>query len=99
MIGIAVGVIGLSLTDTCQLTLEEFNILYEEWDGYHTCLHRASWEQARFIAHCCLLPHTKKQLKPTDIVLFEWEKEKRESAIASATPEEFERVRKMYGGG
>lgn len=88
--------IGLSLSDTCALTLEEFNILYEEWDRYRTAVFRTSWEQARFMAHCSVMPHVKKGLVPTDIVCFDWEKEDKKN-IRTATKADFERMKKRFG--
>lgn len=88
--------IGLSLSDTCRLTLDEFNILYEEWDKYRTALYRTTWEQARFMAHCAVMPYAKRGLDATDLIQFEWDKGKTASA-GTATKEDFERIRGMFG--
>lgn len=44
--------------------------------------HKESWEQARMIAYITAQANSKKKLKPTDIIKFEWDKtqEKKESS-------------------
>ena len=88
--------IGLSLSDTYRLTLEEFNILYAEWDAYRTALYRSSWEQSRFVAHCSLMPHARRGLRPTDLVRFEWDGD-RLPAYTPATRRDFDRIRERFG--
>lgn len=88
--------IGLSLSDTYRLTLDEFNILYEEWDKYRTALYRTTWEQARFMAHCSVMPHTRRGFRPTELVRFDWDNGNKENT-GTATRKDFERIRKMFG--
>lgn len=88
--------IGLTLSDTYHLTLEEFNVLYEEWDRYRTALYRTSWEQTRFLAHCALMPYSKRGLSPEELLRFEWDKEKN-GIVRPATLEDFKRIQGMYG--
>lgn len=92
----AIGVVGLSLRDAYSLTLEEFNAVYEEWNILETARYRAGWEQARFIAHCALVPNAKRGFSPTDLVRFEWDKEMKTEA-RTATREDFERIRGRFG--
>lgn len=87
---------GLSLCDAYRLTLDEFNAVYEEWNTLETARYQAGWEQARFIAHCTLLPNTRKGFSPTDLVRFEWDKEAKPEAKL-ATREDFERIRGRFG--
>lgn len=87
--------IGLSLSDTYRLTLEEFNVLHEEWDKYRTALYRTAWEQARFVAHCSVMPYTRRGFRLADIVRFEWDEENIPDA-GTATREDFERIRGMF---
>lgn len=72
-------------------TAHNINILYEEWDKYRT-----TWEQTRFIAHCSVMPHAKRGLRPTELVEFEWDKENK-GEIKAATKEDFERMRGRLG--
>lgn len=92
----AIGVVGLSLRDAYSLTLEEFNAAYEEWNTLETARYQAGWEQARFIAHCTLMPNAKRGFSPTDLVRFEWDKETKIGA-KPATREDFERIRGRFG--
>lgn len=92
----AIGVVGLSLRDALGLTLDEFNAVYEEWNTLETARYQAGWEQARFIAHCSLIPHTRKGFTPTDLVRFAWDT----TAIPNvkpATMKDFERIRGRFG--
>lgn len=91
----AIGVIGLSLNDACSLTLEEFNAVYEEWNILETARYRAGWEQARFIAHCALMPNAKKGFLPTDLIRFDWDTETKTEA-KPATRSDFDRILKRF---
>lgn len=93
----ALGVVGLSLGDTLSLTPDEFNVVYEEWNMLETARYRAGWEQARFIAHCALMPNTKRGFKPTDLVRFDWDAANT-LPVETATLDDFERIRKRFGG-
>jgi hypothetical protein len=100
---VATGVVGLSLDDAYRLTPAEFNEAYRAWHEMHEAAYRTSWEQTRFIAHCSLAPHSKKRLKPTDLVLFDWERErggeKEKTSPGVCTREDFERIAKKYETG
>ena len=74
VIGIALGVIGLSMRDTLSLTLDEFAVLHEEWDRWQTARYRTGWEQTRFIGQCSLAPYMKRGT--AHIVEFDWEKKR-----------------------
>lgn len=60
-----------------------------------TARYRSGWEQARFMAHCALIPNTKKGFSPTDLVRFEWDEDTK-PRIKPATNEDFERIRKLF---
>lgn len=92
----AIGVVGLSLHDAYSLTLEEFNAVYEEWHIMETARYQAGWEQARFIAHCTLMPNAKRGFSPTDLIRFEWDKEIK-TEVRPATRKDFERIREKFG--
>jgi len=94
--GLAIGCIGMSREDFLRSTPDEFNVIAEAWNNNNVQRCRSGWEQARFIAQFVLMPYSKKTLKPTDLIVFEWEKP--ESITSkSATKEDFERIKKMYG--
>lgn len=91
----AIGVVGLSLGDACSLTLEEFYAVYEEWNSLETARYRAGWEQARFMAHCGLIPSAKRGFSPLDLVRFDWDNDTRQTA-APATRDDFERMKERF---
>lgn len=45
------------------MTLDEFTLVFEAWQQERMYDTRISWEQARFIAQCALMPYSKKGLK------------------------------------
>jgi hypothetical protein len=53
---------------------------------------RASWEQTRFLAYIIAQVNSRKRLKPTDILSFEWDKG--EKGKTEINPEEIERIKK-----
>lgn len=36
--------------------------------------YKAEWERTRWLAAVTISPHTKKKVKPTDLIEFEWER-------------------------
>ena len=44
LVGIAVGHIGMSLSDTYSLTVDELLVIYEQWKDLHEREERAQWE-------------------------------------------------------
>lgn len=80
-----------------QMTPEEPELMIEAWQQMRTDESRQSWEQTRFLALCALMPYSKKRLKPTDIVVFEWEKETLERRANKTTREDVERIMARFG--
>lgn len=72
--------IGLSLSDFCDLTPPEFEQVCNAYEDHrlneYQATHRNAWERMRFLALFFLLPYSKKALKVNDIVVFDWEKKK-----------------------
>lgn len=58
--------------------------LFEKWDVES----QGEWERTRWLACVTINPHVKKNLKPTDLTKFPWEKKKNEK-----TKEEIEKIR------
>lgn len=97
MLGLAVGCIGMSRSEFAALTPEEFNAIAEQWHANDTRHYRSGWEQARFVALCCLTPYSKRALKPTDIIRFDWETLPEKNNTPLPSKEDFERLKKEYG--
>lgn len=92
--GLAVGSIGMSLTDFCHCTPHEFHCIYRSWERTRM---REPWERTRFLACCVLQPYSKKALKVTDVCRFEWETEEKKQVAAESTRERFEELKKKVG--
>ena len=95
LVGIAVGHIGMSLSDTYSLTVDELLVIYEQWKELHEREERAQWERLRMLAQCVLMPHSKKPLKATDVFKLPWDR--LEEMAKKATPADFERIAEMFG--
>ena len=95
LVGIAVGHIGMSLSDTYSLTVDELLVIYEQWKDLHEREERAQWERLRMLAQCVLMPHSKKPLKATDVFKFPWDR--LEEVVKKATKADFERMAEMFG--
>ena len=76
MLGVAVGQIGLGVEEFYDLTFDEFSAITESYYQKQEMEFKMGWEQARFAAYYAVVPHSKKKLKLTDIVRFDWEKKK-----------------------
>ena len=86
---------GLSYDELYDLTPRAFNNQLKGFNDYQEQLIQDSWEQTRIIAHSCLAPHSKKKLKPTEILPFPWDK-KRKSNIKTASREHIQSVIEKY---
>jgi len=93
---LAVGCIGLSRKEFLQLTPDEFNAVYLQWNNDKEQQSKMSWEQTRFIAHCSLMPHVKKKLMPTDLIRFKWD-DRSEMEPSHASKADFYRIAQKYG--
>lgn len=94
--GIAVGSIGMSLTDFCRCTPHEFFLIYRHWEQSHV---RDPWERARFLACCVLQPYSKKALKVTDVCRFGWDEQEKHTPATESTKERFEELKRRAGMG
>lgn len=97
LVGIAVGQIGMSLSELYGLDAEEFGAIYKSYAEREEGRYRAGWEQARFVSLNILSPYTKKKLKPTDIALFPWEKEQQRAERKRVSDRDIERIKRQFG--
>lgn len=94
--GLAVGGIGMTLTDFCRCTPREFFSIYKHWE--HTQVHQP-WERARFLACCVLQPYSKKALKATDVCRFGWDEPSAEATLPAvqSTRQRFDELKRRAG--
>lgn len=93
---LAVGSMGMSLKDFDSLTPRQFRSVLDAWQRVYI---RQPWEQTRMLACCLLQPWSKKQLRPADVLRFEWDApEKKEVHPAEqSTRQRFEEIRRRAG--
>ena len=91
---VTVTFIGMSLSDTYLLTVDELLVIYEQWKDLHEREERAQWERLRMLAQCVLMPHSKKPLKATDVFRFPWDQS--DKGIKKATRMDFDRIKSMF---
>lgn len=89
--GLAVGSMGMSLTDFCNCTPHEFFCISRHWEQTQM---RDPWERARFLACCVLQPYSKKALKVTDVCRFSWDMQEKLSLAVESTRNRFEELKK-----
>ena len=73
---------------------------YNMSDGYSKKLemqYQADWERARWIASVVIAPHTKKRLKPTELITFPWEQKKATNKKIWSRGEVLDAVNKKFG--
>ena len=91
---VTVTFIGMSLSDTYLLTVDELLVIYEQWKDLHEREERAQWERLRMLAQCVLMPHSKKPLKTTDVFRFPWDQS--DKGVKKATRMDFDRMISMF---
>ena len=73
---------------------------YNMSDGYSKKLemqYQADWERARWIASVVIAPHTKKRLKPKELITFPWEQKKTTNKKIWSRGEVLDAVNKKFG--
>ncbi len=88
---------GLSYEGLYELTPRSFNNKIKGFSEHHTKSNQDSWERTRTIMIACLMPHSKKKLRPTDVLPFPWDnknKPKKEIASKEHIQKVLERYRK-----
>lgn len=87
LLAIGVGEIGLSVDDFWNLEFDEFHAISTAFNRSKNERFRDEWERSRFLAFYTLAPHSRKGLKPKDLIEFEWEKKEKHK--------ELERIKKV----
>ncbi len=92
--GVAVGCIGMSLPDFCALTPSEFSATHQKWLEAQDVHERRAWERMRTLATFAVQPYSKKRLKPSDLMVFPWERHQEEDDIpaAKSTKDRFKKL-------
>ena len=74
--------LGLSFDNLYDMTPRSFQNKLIGFKEHNEQLTQNTWEQTRLIIHSCLSPHSKKALKPKELLPFPWDK-KTKKVIAS----------------
>lgn len=80
MLGIALGCIGLSYDDFCNLYQQEFAAVNKAWYQQQEALQQGEWERTRILAAISIQPHVKKKLTPEKLLPLPWDGKRRKAA-------------------
>lgn len=83
----------MSVPDFRFLTPDEFNQIVKYHVRANETMFQNEWERARFISLYSLAPYSKKALKPSDVCMFDWEKNKPVKTDLSNEEKEYSRKR------
>ena len=89
----------LSYVELYDLTPRSFN---NKLVGYYNKIEQSSqnsWEQTRMIVHATFLPHSKKKVKPEEVMPFPWDKKrkkKKAKKVLRPNPEELKKILERY---
>lgn len=89
----------MSYDDFCRCTPSEFSAAAEAWNKIEESRMRRSWEQTRDLMMAMIQPYSKKPVKPTDIMQFEWDKKKPPKPVEKSTRERMEAVKSRLENG
>lgn len=73
----------MSYNELYDSTPRTFNNKLIGFNVYQEQLIQNTWEQTRIIVHSILSPHSKKKLKPKEILPFPWDSKNKPKKIAS----------------
>lgn len=77
----------MNITDFDSLTPREFDEIVKHYARANETVFKNEWERARFISLYTLAPHSKRALKPADICVFDWEKDKQTKELTKKEKE------------
>ena len=80
MLGVALGCIGLSYDDFCNLYAQEFAAINKAWYQQQEALQQGEWERTRILAAFTIQPHVKKKLTPEKLLPLPWDRKKKRAA-------------------
>ena len=80
MLGVALGCIGLSYDDFCNLYAQEFAAINKAWYQQQEALQQGEWERTRILAAITIQPHVKKKLTPEKLLPLPWDRKKKRTA-------------------
>ena len=99
MLGHALGCIGLSLEDFCQLTPEEFGAVCKAWHDRREQEMQDGWERMRMNATITIQPHVKGKVTPQKLLPLPWEKSIKKAEAPKVSAEEArKRFERLTGG-
>lgn len=84
LLGMAVGVAGISLPDFRQLTPGELEAALRAHREREELRRRDDWERMRLLAVMVMQPHCRKRLSPGKLLPFPWERKER---VGAAIPD------------
>jgi len=88
---------GLNDSELYDLTPRSFNNKLIGFNNRNQTLSQNYWEQTRMIVHATLSPHSKKKLKPKEIMPFPWDtKDKKAKKVHRPSPEELAKILERY---
>lgn len=76
----AVGRMGMAVSDFDNLTPDEFAAVTEAWDNQQTALHHDRWEQIRTLAAVVVSPWSKSGVKARNLLPLPWDADKDDTA-------------------
>ena len=86
---------GMSYDELYNSTPRNFNNKLIGFNAYQEQLMQDNWERTRVIIHSTLSPHSKKKLKPKEILPFPWD-DKHKVKKQIATKEQIQEALKRY---
>ena len=94
------GCLGMSLREYERCTPFEFQSIFDAWSRRLEGEEHTEWDRVRYMCMCILQPYSKKKLRPTDVVVFPWERRtESQPEVLSKEEEEarYQAALKLYG--
>jgi hypothetical protein len=85
--------VGLGYDELYDLTPRAFNNKLVGFNSYQEHKIQNDWERTRMVVHSTLSPHSKKKLKPKEILPFPWDKN---TKIKLSSPEHIQDVKARH---
>lgn len=80
LLGFLMGVVGVSLTDCMMMTPTEAEAVCKAYNEQAEQQSRDAWNRMRLLACITVQPHTKKKMKPKELLSFPWDEDEKPKA-------------------
>lgn len=99
MMQIGLGVLRFSPSVFYELTLKQLMAAMQGAAEAEERAYQQQWTQTRWLASILLQPHSKREVKPSDLCTFPWERPATKASKEANNKQQIQHLQKIFGNG